>query len=117
MWCVLLMTVCGPHQPHLVLRAQHSWGSHDLSIVTVLGLVGGRRDLKRRRGLPQRQELKRRTTPRRGTRGINRSAAPSDPSAAGPQSGPDLAAAKVDAARAHRALALAADARLGGDVM
>ena len=29
----------------------------------------------------------------------------------------DLAAAKVDAARAHRALALAADARLGGDVM
>ena len=29
----------------------------------------------------------------------------------------DLAAAKVDAARAARALALAADARLGGDVM
>ena len=29
----------------------------------------------------------------------------------------DLAAAKVDAARAHRALAFAADARLGGDVM
>ena len=50
MWCVLLMTVCGLQQPHLVLRAQHSWGNHDLSIVTVLGLVGGRRDLKRRRG-------------------------------------------------------------------
>ncbi len=43
MWCVLLMTVCGLQQPHLVLlHAQHSRGTpradHDLS------MAGGRPD-------------------------------------------------------------------------